>query len=66
MKQDLKEVSKQSHELKYICGVWYDLSGKHLHISVLRDVIKKVGKSRRRIYAVLTYLNYRFDPRKKK
>lgn len=65
MKQDRKEVSKETHELNYICGTWYDLLGNHLDKKVLKDVIKKVGKSRVRVYSVLKYLNYHFDPRKK-
>lgn len=63
-KQDAKLVSKQDHELEYICGTWYDSKMNHLPMKVLKDVVNKVGRSRIRIYSVLKYLNYHFDPRK--
>jgi hypothetical protein len=46
MKQDPKEVAKkQRYELKYIA----DKFG--ISIKVVRQVVKEVGKSRRKIYA---------------
>lgn len=66
-KNDPKEIAaKQKHELDYICGTWYDASNKHLKIAVLKNVVSKIGRSRRNVYAVLRYLGYHFDPRKKK
>jgi len=65
-KQDQKLISsKQDYELEYICGVWYDKGMKHLPMKVLKEIVKKIGRSRIRVYAVLNYLGYHFDPRKK-
>lgn len=58
--------SKQDYELTYICKVWFDGNMKHLPMGVLKNVVSKIGKSRRNVYAVLRYLGYHFDPRKKK
>jgi hypothetical protein len=59
--------SKQDHELRYICSVWYGESGKHLSMEVLKVVVKKIGRSRRAVYAVLKYLGYSYrQPKKKK
>ena len=64
-KQDQKEIaSKQQHELSYIVSTWY-LDGKRLPVKVLKDVIKRTGKSRRAVYAVLRYLGYSFKAIKK-
>jgi len=63
-KQDQKEIaSKQQYELSYITSTWY-LDGKRLSASVLKDVIKRTGKSRRAVYAVLRYLGYAFKAKK--
>ena len=60
-KNDKKLVaSKQNHEMQYICKSWKDANGKSLPVKVLKDVVSKIGKSRRRIYAVLRYLGYNF------
>lgn len=64
---DSKLIAKsQTHETKYVSSVWHSLDGKHLPMSVLKDVVKRVGKSRRKVYAVLTYLGYVYKPKKKK
>lgn len=66
-KKDTKLIaSKQKYEMDYICKVWYDTNGKRLPVHILRDVVSKIGRSRRRVYAVLRYLGYHYDPRKKK
>lgn len=58
--------SKQDYELTYICKVWFDANMKHLPMGVLKNVVSKIGRSRRSVYAVLKYLGYHYDPRKKK
>mgnify|MGYP000526417324 CR=1 FL=1 len=64
-KTDSKTVaSKQDYEMEYVCSVWYSADGKHLKIAVLRDVVKKTGKSRRCINAVLRYLGYQYSTKK--
>jgi len=64
-KQDQKEIaSKQNHEIQYITSTWF-LDGKRLTASVLKDVIKRTGKSRRSVYVVLRYLGYAFKAKKK-
>lgn len=66
-KNDPKVIaSKQDYEMQYICKVWFDANMKHLPVGVLKNVVSKIGKSRRNVYAVLRYLGYHFDPRKKK
>lgn len=58
--------TKQDYELSYICKTWGDKNGKHLKVGTLKDIISKLGHSRRRINAVLIYLGYSYKPRKKK
>jgi transposase len=59
--------SNQAYELKYICSVWFGEEGKHLSMDVLKVVVKKIGRSRRAVYAVLKYLGYSYrQPKKKK
>ncbi len=45
--------SKQDYEMEYVCSVWYDENEKHLSMSVLKGIVKKIGKSRRAVNAVL-------------
>jgi hypothetical protein len=66
-KQDQKLVaSKQNYELEYLCRVWIGKDGKHLKISTAKDVVKKIGRSRRAVNVVLRYLGFTYNPRKKK
>ena len=65
--QDAKTIaSKQEHEMDYLTRTWKDTNGKSIKLSVLKDIVKKVGRSRRRVNSVLTYLGYKFTPVKKK
>lgn len=58
--------SKQQSEMEYMCKVWKSEDGKHLPMFILKEVVKKIGRSRRAVYVVLRFLGYTFDPRKKK
>lgn len=52
-KQDPKEVSlKQKYEAYYIAATYF------IPLKIVREVIKKVGKSRRKIYAELRLQGY--------
>ena len=54
MKQDPKQVaSKQAYEIKYIANKF------GAPMKVVRQVVKEVGKSRRKVYAKLKELGYK-------
>lgn len=53
MKQDPKQVAKsQEHEIKYIASKY------KVPIAKVREAVKKVGKSRRKVYAELREMGY--------
>lgn len=52
MKMDKKLVSEQPHEAQYIASKY------KIPIRVVRQVMKEVGQSRRKIYAALRLMGY--------
>lgn len=63
---DAKQVSKtQSHEVRVLTDHWFDKNGNKVSKDTVIDIIKKIGKSRRAIYAVLRYLDFRYVQKKK-
>ena len=63
---DQKTIAKkQSWEIRYVCDTWFSADGKKVSKDVVNSVVKKIGRSRRAVYAVLRYLGYTYKAKTK-